>query len=96
MLVVVSYDVSTETPHGRRRLRRVAKVCTNHGTRVQNSVFECFVEPDQWVMLKAQLLDEYNSDEDSLRFYFLGRNWQRRKEHHGAKPTHNPGDPLIA
>ena len=95
MLVVVSYDVSTESPAGRRRLRRVAKICTDYGTRVQNSVFECLVEPDHWVMLKNQLLSEYDASQDSLRFYFLGRNWRNRKEHHGAKPTRDPEGPLV-
>jgi CRISPR-associated protein Cas2 len=96
MMVVVSYDVSTETGAGRRRLRRVAKVCCSYGQRVQNSVFECLVDPEQWTRLKALLLGEYSADEDSLRFYFLGSNWKRRVEHYGAKPTYDPEGPLIA
>lgn len=95
MLVIVSYDVSTVSPQGRRRLRRVAKICTDFGQRVQNSVFECLVDPEQWTRLKAALLREYNPDEDSLRFYFLGKNWKGRKEHYGAKPTYDPEGPLI-
>lgn len=94
-LVVVSYDVSTESPAGRRRLRRVASVCEDYGRRVQNSVFECLVDSEQWVRFRARLLEEYDGAEDSLRFYFLGRNWRRRKEHHGAKRTPEPDDPLI-
>ena len=95
MLVVVSYDVATTTGAGRRRLRRVAKTCEDFGQRVQNSVFECLVTPDQWVVLRARLLDELDGDEDSLRFYFLGRNWRRRREHHGAKPIPDPEEPII-
>lgn len=95
MLVLVSYDVATTTPEGRRRLRRVAKVCTSNGQRVQNSVFECLVDPAQWARLRAKLLDEFDPDEDSLRFYFLGANWRRRIEHCGAKPTYDPEGPLV-
>jgi CRISPR-associated protein Cas2 len=69
MLMLVSYDVSTETPEGRRRLRRVAKVCLNFGQRVQKSVFECKVTQAQLETLKTQLLDEIDLDEDSLRLY---------------------------
>ncbi|MDI9612000.1 MAG: CRISPR-associated endonuclease Cas2, partial [Acidobacteriota bacterium] len=72
MLVLVSYDVTTVTPEGRRRLRRVAKTCLGFGQRVQNSVFECIVDPEQWERLKNRLLDEYDATEDSLRFYYLG------------------------
>ncbi len=96
MMVLVTYDVSVQTAAGRRRLRRIAKVCLDHGQRVQNSVFECLVDPAMWVSMKAQLEAEMNPDEDSLRYYFLGSNWQRRIEHVGAKPTYNPEGPLIA
>ena len=72
MLVVVAYDVSTETEEGRRRLRRVAKVCEDWGQRVQNSVFECLVDAAQWVRVRAQLVAEISEADDSLRFYFLG------------------------
>ncbi len=95
MMVIVSYDVSTSTPDGRRRLRRVAKVCLNHGQRVQNSVFECLIEPDQWVHFRNDLLHIYKAEEDSFRFYFLGANWQRRVEHHGTKATPDLEGPLI-
>ncbi len=95
MLVVVSYDVSTKDPRGARRLRRVSKTCIDFGQRVQNSVFECIVEPDQWTTLKLRLLDEYDPEEDSLRFYFLGANFKRRIEHHGAKATVDFEGPLL-
>ena len=95
MLVLVSYDVSTSTPDGARRLRRVARVCQDHGQRVQNSVFECVLQNDQWVRFRAELLQRANLEHDSLRFYFLGNEWQRRVEHHGAKPTIDPDGPLV-
>ena len=95
MLVLVSYDVSTTTKEGRRRLRQVSKICLDYGQRVQNSVYECLVEPAQWTALKLRLFETYKPEEDSLRFYFLGANWQRRVEHHGAKPTVDPEGPLL-
>lgn len=95
MMVIVSYDVATSSADGPRRLRRVAKVCLNHGQRVQNSVFECLIEPEQWVGMRTELLRIYQPEEDSLRFYFLGANWQRRVEHHGAKATPDIEGPLI-
>ncbi|GAB6166951.1 CRISPR-associated endonuclease Cas2 [Thermostilla marina] len=95
MMVVVAYDVATTTPEGRRRLSHVAKTCLDYGQRVQNSVFECSVTPEQWVNLKGKLLDIVNLEEDSLRFYFLGANWRRRVEHHGAKQTWDPDGPLL-
>lgn len=94
-MVLVTYDVRTETAAGRRRLRRVAKVCEDYGQRVQFSVFECLVDPAQWERLRARLVDEFDPREDSLRFYFLGSEWQRRVEHVGAKPAYNPEGPLI-
>ena len=87
MLILISYDVSTTTPAGRKRPRHVAKHCTDHGQRVQLSLFECEVNPAQWATLRAKLLAEINPATDSLRFYFLGANWQRRVEHLGAKPA---------
>ncbi len=95
MLVVVSYDVSTKEPAGQRRLRRVAKACLDFGQRVQNSVFECIVDPTQWQQLKLRLLDEIDPEQDSLRFYFLGSNFERRVEHHGAKATPDLRGPLV-
>ena len=96
MLILVSYDVSTINKIGRRRLRKVAKVCTSYGQRVQNSVFECLLDPAQWTKLRDMLLKIYCPDEDSLRFYFLGKNWTNRVEHHGTKETLNlESDALI-
>ena len=96
MLVLVSYDVSTTSPAGRRRLRRVARVCLDFGQRVQNSVFECVVDPTQWTQLKLRLLKEVDENEDSLRFYFLGANGKGRKEHYGIKTVLDLDGPLIA
>ena len=95
MLVLVTYDVNTETAVGRRRLRRVARACENHGQRVQFSVFECLVDLGQWSALRARLIDQIDETQDSLRFYFLGSNWKRRVEHVGAKPGYDPEGPLI-
>jgi CRISPR-associated protein Cas2 len=95
MLVLVTYDVNTEKSEGRRRLRRVARVCTNKGQRVQQSVFECLVDNQQWIELRHRLLKEVNLEEDSLRFYYLGNNWRHRIEHCGAKPSYDPEGPLI-
>jgi CRISPR-associated protein Cas2 len=95
MMVIVSYDVSTRDEAGRRRLRRVARLCEDHGQRVQNSVFECVVDSAQWVVLRAKLVSEADPDQDSLRFYFLGTEWRRRVEHVGAKISYDPEAPLI-
>jgi len=95
MLFLVTDAVSTETPEGQRRLRRVAKECQSHGQRVQYSVFECLVDPGQWAALKQRLIDEIDPRKDSLRFYYLGANWRQRLEHVGAKPAYDPEGPLI-
>lgn len=95
MMVLVSYDVAMTEKSGARRLRRVAKICQNHGQRVQYSVFECIVDPAQWTVMRGQLLDVIDPDQDSLRFYFLGANWRRRVEHVGAKEGIDQEGPLI-
>jgi CRISPR-associated protein Cas2 len=95
MMILVTYDVNTESAAGRRRLRHVAKLCQNHGQRVQFSVFECLLEPAQWVELRCKLEAEIDREADSLRFYFLGANWHQRVEHLGAKPAYDPEGPLI-
>jgi CRISPR-associated protein Cas2 len=95
MMVLVTYDVNTETAEARARLRRVAKVCENAGQRVQNSVFECLIDPAQWTALRERLIKIIDEEKDSLRFYFLGRNWKRRVEHIGAKEAYDPEGPLI-
>lgn len=95
MLMLVAYDVSTETIVGRRRLRRVARACLDFGQRVQNSVFECEVDPGQWAALRARLIAEIDPTADSLRFYLLGADGRRRVEHVGAKPTLDLDGPLL-
>lgn len=95
MMVLVAYDVNTETPEGKRRLRNVAKACENLGQRVQNSVFECLLEPAQWARLRQRLIDLADLEKDSLRFYLLGSNWKQRVEHLGAKSTYDPEGPLL-
>lgn len=95
MLMLITYDVSTTTGAGRRRLRRVARACLDYGQRVQNSVFECEVDPAQWVALRARLIAEIQPDEDSLRFYRLGADGKRRVEHIGAKPATDLEGPLL-
>ena len=95
MFVIVSYDVATDEGKGRRRLRRVARACQDFGQRVQYSVFECIVDPAQWTMLKERLVSEIDPEKDSLRFYYLGSNWQHRVEHIGAKRTIDQEGPLI-
>lgn len=94
-MVLASYDVATSDSKGQRRLRRVAKICKNHGQRVQYSVFECLVDPAQWTVQRQKLEDIIDPSEDSLRFYFLGVNWQKRVEHIGAKPSFDQEGPLI-
>lgn len=95
MMVLVTYDVSTETKEGRRRLTKVAKACENRGQRVQKSVFECLLDPAQWEKLKADLTKRIDPETDSLRFYYLGSNWRRRVEHVGAKPSVDPEGLLV-
>ena len=95
MLILVTYDVSTTTAAGRRRLNKVAKICLDFGQRVQNSVFECEVDPGQWAALRARLIAEIDTTADSLRFYRLGADGRRRVEHVGAKPTLDLDGPLL-
>lgn len=95
MLVIVSYDVATTSGAGRRRLRQVSKTCMNFGQRVQCSVFECNVDPAQWVQLKHQLEKIIDCESDSLRYYYLGANWKQRVEHVGAKPGIDLDGPII-
>jgi len=95
MMVLVSYDVMTSDEGGQKRLRHVAKACKNYGQRVQFSVFECNVDPAQWTVLKQKLISVIDQQKDSLRFYFLGSNWQRRIEHVGSKGVVDLEGPLI-
>lgn len=97
MLMLVSYDVNTMNAAGRRRLRRVAKTCESWGIRVQNSVFECYVDWTQWIALKGKLEAICDPDFDSLRYYNMGNNYGGKAIHYGAKPTVDPmKDTLLA
>ncbi len=89
MYVLVTYDVASGDADGARRLRRVDKLCTEYGQRVQYSVFECLVEPAQFEQLKADLLHTIDASSDSMRFYNLGKNWKPRVEHYGAKASYD-------
>ena len=95
MLVLITYDVNTQTAAGRKRLRKVAKQCVNYGQRVQNSVFECILDAAQLVMIKHILEALINKDTDSLRFYSLGNNYKKKVEHIEAKATFHVEDVLI-
>lgn len=95
MLVLVTYDVSTKTSAGRKRLRQVAKACCNSGLRVQNSVFECIVDQAQFVILKKEIESIIDPAEDSIRYYRLGNQYKTKVEHIGAKQSINVEDPLI-
>ncbi len=95
MLILITYDVNTSTKAGEKRLRKVAKECVNYGQRVQNSVFECLITEAQFVGLKAILQDIINDTTDSIRFYFLGNNWQRRVEKIGKETSYDPTETLI-
>lgn len=96
MMVLITYDVNTETAAGRKRLRKVAKQCENYGQRVQNSVFECLIDSAQLRQLKHSLIELINPDKDSLRFYYLGNQWRKRVEHIGAKENLDLEGTLIA
>ncbi|MHC5269682.1 CRISPR-associated endonuclease Cas2 [Enterococcus sp. LJL98] len=87
MLILVTYDVATSTQGGTRRLRKVAKICQNYGQRVQNSVFECIVDSTQLEILKNELVKVIDHEADSLRFYHLGKNYEKKVKHIGAKPS---------
>ena len=95
MMVLVSYDVSTQDSGSARRLRRLARACQNYGQRVQYSVFEIEIDLAQWTLLKAQLIRIIDPDCDSLRFYYLGKSWQRKVEHVGAKQVLDLNAPLV-
>ena len=87
MMVLITYDVSTETEGGKKRLRKVAKQCQNYGQRVQNSVFECIIDPALLKQLQNNLEKIIDKEKDSLRYYYLGNEWRKRVEHVGAKPS---------
>lgn len=95
MMVLVSYDVSTADAKGRTRLRKVAKQCQNYGQRVQNSVFEIDTDYGTFLKVKDALLKLIDETQDSLRFYYLGNNWERKVEHFGTKESYNPEGVII-
>lgn len=95
MLVIITYDVNTEDAEGRTRLRKIAKQCTNYGQRVQNSVFECLLDASQCRKLQATLCAIMDTEKDSLRFYYLGNNYEKKIEHFGCNNTYMPEDPMI-
>lgn len=95
MMVLITYDVETVTPSGAKRLRRVAKECQNYGQRVQNSVFECVVTEAQFALLKSSLVSKIDKEKDSIRFYFLGNNWNNRIEHIGQQTSFDVTAELI-
>ncbi len=94
-MVLITYDVETVTPSGKKRLRHVAKQCVNFGQRVQNSVFECLVDPAQFTELKHRLESIIDKEKDSIRYYFLGSNWRNKVEHIGSKESYDPEGPLT-
>ena len=95
MLVLITYDVNTQDAAGRRRLRQIARQCVNYGQRVQNSVFECMLDPAQCRTLQAKLCALMDSEKDSLRFYYLCSQYEKKIEHFGCKQTYLPEEPLI-
>lgn len=95
MLILITYDVNTETDAGKRRLRKVAKQCVNYGQRVQNSVFECQMDAAKFRQIKAILEEIIDKDVDSLRFYNLGNNYKTKVEHIGAKESFDVTEPLV-
>ena len=95
MLVLITYDVSTEDTAGKTRLRKMAKECVNYGQRVQNSVFECLLDSSQVLILKKRLLSLIDEKKDSLRIYYLGNNYQSKIEHYGVKDSYDPEGILM-
>ena len=95
MLVLITYDVNTQTASGRKRLRKVAKQCVNYGKRVQNSVFECQLDSTQYRQVKAILETIIDKDTDSLRFYKIGDKYKSKVEHMGINPGFDVTEPLI-
>jgi CRISPR-associated protein Cas2 len=95
MMVLITYDVETVTGSGKKRLRKVAKQCVNYGRRVQNSVFECLVEPTQFTELRHRLESIIDIEKDSIRYYFLGNQWKNRVEHAGIETSYDPESELI-
>lgn len=95
MMILITYDVNTTKPSGRKRLNKIAKVCCNYGQRVQNSVFECSLTPAQLVSVKAEILEIADRSDDSIRIYHLGNNYSRKIEQYGCKVAYDPEGDLI-
>jgi CRISPR-associated protein Cas2 len=95
MLILITYDVNTQSEKGKRRLRQVARQCVNYGQRVQNSVFECVADAAQFASIKAKLIKLIDEEEDSLRFYILGNHYKTKVEHYGARPSYDADDAII-
>lgn len=95
MMVIITYDVDMTTPLGAKRLRKVARLCVDHGQRVQNSVFECIITEADLTILKKNLSDVIDQESDSIRFYYLGINWQHKVEMIGKQTSYNMEDSLI-
>ncbi|MZP30792.1 CRISPR-associated endonuclease Cas2 [Heliobacterium undosum] len=95
MMVLITYDVDTTDSAGQKRLRQIAKQCVNYGQRVQKSVFECLLDPEQYVQLRHRLEQIMDPETDSIRFYMLGTNWKKRVDHVGAHSSYDPEGPMI-
>lgn len=95
VLVLITYDVNTQDAEGRKRLRQIAKQCVNYGQRVQNSVFECVIDPAKMKEVRRKLEKIMDQEKDSLRFYYLGSNYKNKVEHVGIKPSYDVEGPLI-
>ncbi len=95
MYILVAYDVATSSPKGAKRLRHVAKICLDYGQRVQNSVFECKIDPAQYVQLKERIITAIDTKQDSIRFYHLGNNWKNRVEHFGKNSDYDIEGTLV-
>ncbi len=95
MNILLSYDINTKTRKGRWRLNKIAKICLDYGQRVQNSVYECEINSEQLLKLKERIKEIYNKDEDSIRIYKLGKDYQKSVIHYGIKEVFKPDDPLI-
>lgn len=95
MMILITYDVNTETPEGRRRLRQLSKMCLNYGQRVQNSVYECLLDVTQYAAMREKLSCMIDPEEDSLRFYQIGNHYENKIIHVGKVQPYNQCDILI-
>ena len=89
IMYLIMYDINTETSEGKKRLRNIAQYCLIYSQRVQNSVYECNVAYGQFLVIKEKLLQMINEEEDSIRFYNIGKNYQSKVEHYGTKPSYD-------